>query len=62
MDELIKEFPHAFVRDFKGGKEFRVRDLDYSIDKARKIISKLELPVEIFNISCEVRSFSVRNK
>lgn len=61
MDQLLKQFPHAYVRDYKGGKEIRVKDLDHAVEKARALIKNLSLPVEIFNIDSSLRSFSVKS-
>lgn len=62
MNELLKEFEHATVRDYKGGKEVRTKNLDDALSKARKIIASKNLNIEIFEISSQLRSFSIREK
>lgn len=60
MEELLKQFPHATKRKYKGGIEVRVKDLDYSLNKARRIIEEKKLDVEVFDVCSALRSFSVR--
>lgn len=62
MEELLKEFPHDTKRDYKGGKEVRVKDLDHSLTKARHIIAQKQLDVEVFDVCSSLRSFAVRPK
>lgn len=62
MKQLIQAFPQSTPRPYKGGLEIRVKNLDESLIKARRIIEKQALPVEIFDISAQLRSFAIRNK
>ena len=62
MNELLKEFPHATKRDYKGGIEVRVKDLDNALVRARRIIEEKNLDIEIFHVCSSLRSFSVRKK
>lgn len=62
MEELLKYFSFAYIRDYKGGKEIRSRTvpLDKNLENARKIIKELNLNVEIFDKDVRTRSFAVR--
>lgn len=61
MEEILKLFPHALsVRNYKGGKEIRVYDLEHSISIATKAIEQKELNIEIFDKDPSLRSFSIR--
>ncbi|MGO3807670.1 MAG: hypothetical protein ACTJHT_15440 [Sphingobacterium sp.] len=60
MEKILKEFPHATKRDYKGGVEIRVKNLDDSLIRARQVIAKEQLPIEIFEICSPLRSFSIR--
>lgn len=60
MEEIIKEFRFAYVRDYKGGKEIRVKDLEFSVQKAQNIIKRKNLNVEVFERDPILNSFSIR--
>lgn len=62
MEKLLKQFPHATKRGYKNGIEIRVKDLDASIAKARRLIQEQQLNIEVFDISPQLRSFAVRTK
>lgn len=62
MEELIKKFPHAVTREYKGGVEFRTRNLDHDAELAEKIIRDKKLNLEIFEKDAVLSSFSVREK
>lgn len=62
METLLKYFPHAHLRSYKGGIEIRTNNLDFSIEKAKKIIKERNLNVEIFEKDPILSSFSVREK
>lgn len=62
MQQLLKEFPHATKRDYKGGMEIRVKDLDSSLVKARRLIEERQWNIEVFEVCPQLRSFSVRTK
>lgn len=60
METLLKAFDHCTIRNYRGGKEIRTKNLDSAIEKARSIIKKNNLQVEIFEQDSRVNSFSVR--
>ena len=62
MNELLREFRHATIRDYKGGKEIRTKNLDESLIKARRTIQDNDLNIEIFDVDSRLRSFAVRTK
>lgn len=62
MQELLKQFAHASIRDYKGGKEIRTKNLDESLIKARRMIQANNLDIEIFEVDSRLRSFAVRKK
>lgn len=62
MKTLLSAFKHDTQRSYKGGTEIRVKNLDESLIKARRIIESKDLPIEIFSISAQLRSFAVREK
>lgn len=62
MQELLKQFAHAAIRDYKGGKEIRTKNLDESLIKARRTIQENNLDVEIFEVDSRLRSFAIRKK
>ena len=62
MEEILKTFAHATIRDYKGGKEIRTKSLDDALAKARNLITEKKLNVEIFEVDSQLRSFSVRPK
>lgn len=60
METLLKHFPHAHPRSYKGGVEVRTNNLDFSIEKANKIIKERNLNLEIFEKDPILSSFSIR--
>ncbi|NQD71648.1 hypothetical protein HP439_13040 [Sphingobacterium shayense] len=62
MNELLKEFPYATKRSYKGGIEVRVKDLDAALIKARRLIEEKKLEIEVFAVHSTLRSFAVRKK
>lgn len=62
METILKHFQHDVIRDYKGGKEIRVKNLDEAVIKCRRIIADQQLAIEIFDTDAQLKSFSVRNK
>lgn len=62
MEHLLKEFSTAYIRDYKGGKEIRTKNMEWSLDRAEKLIKKHNLSVEIFEKHPHLNSFSIREK
>lgn len=62
MERLLELFKHCNPRNYKGGIEFRTQNLDSELSKARSIIEKENLNVDIFEIDAILKSFSVRAK
>lgn len=62
MEELLKHFPHATSRNYKGGTEIRTGNLENDYLLAAKIIKDKKLDLEIFEKDAILKSFSVRKK
>lgn len=60
MEELLKMFDNCFQRKYKDGVEIRTRNLEHSLEIARKAIENRKLKVKIFEIDHRVNSFSVK--
>lgn len=60
MEEIIKLFPTAYIRDYKGGKEIRTKNLGWSLDMVNKVIERRKLNVEVFETDVILGSISVR--
>lgn len=60
MEELLKIFDNCFQRKYKDGVEIRTRNLEHSLEIARKAIENRKLNVKIFEIDHRVNSFSVK--
>lgn len=62
MERLLELFKHCNPRSYKGGVEFRTQNLDSELSKARSVIDKENLNVDIFETDPILKSFSVRAK
>lgn len=62
MEEILKEFPTSYIRDYKGGKEIRTKNLEFAEEKIRSMIKRKNLNIEIFERDPSLRSLSVRYK
>lgn len=60
METMLKAFDHCYQRPYKSGVEVRTKNLDEAVNKAKRIIQKNNLQVEIFEQDSRVNSFSIR--
>lgn len=61
--EVFKEkFGYGYFRPTKSGYEVRVKDLDFGLENARKVIQENDLSLEITSRDVRLRSFEIRPK
>lgn len=62
MDILLDFFKPFHIRNYRGGKEIRVMDLEASLEHARGLIEKHNLQVNIIDIDPILKSFTIKEK